>query len=263
MEFKKLLVKLFLRFGIRKTKNVRVKRNINSIHLFYRICDFGYPKQKPDYITKENCLKNAIISFPLNRVNWHIVADNVCDETYQMILKYVPEELVERVSVGHGAGTFRMVYRKALELQDNDLIYFLEDDYLHQPESLDCLIDCAKCNYEDYITLYDHPDKYDYFGGYSLLFSKRELYFTGSHHWKTTSSTTMTFASFVDVLKRDQKVFMRWTETKHPYDFQLFVELFLFKKARLLSPIPSLSTHGETQYLAPGIDWESLCCYGK
>ena len=263
MGCKETLFKLYLRFCRKQKKNNRIPRTINSIHIFYRICDVGYPKEKPSYITKENCLRNAVLTFPLEKVDWHVVADNVCDETYQMILRYVPEKFVKRVSVGHGAGTFRMVLLDALELNDNDLIYFLEDDYLHLPKSLENLVECAECNNEDYITLYDHPDKYSYFDGYSLMGEKRELYFTGSHHWKTTCSTTMTFASFVSVLKRDKKVFMRWTETKHPYDFQIFIELFLFKKARLVSPIPSLSTHGETKFLAPGIDWESICYYDK
>ena len=104
---------------------------------------------------------------------------------------------------------------------------------------------------------YDHPDKYT-LGRVSLIGNKQNLYLIGSRHWRTTSSTTMTFAAFTDILKRDKEVFMRWTETKHPYDYQIFIELSLFNKARLISPIPSLSTHGETVYLAPGIDWEKI-----
>ena len=105
MSIKKVLIWLFVRYGVIKHKKNRCKRNVGSIHVFYRICDVGYPKQKPDYITKENCLKNAIRSFPLDKVNWHIIADNICNDTYQMILNYLPAEFVERVSVGHGAGT--------------------------------------------------------------------------------------------------------------------------------------------------------------
>lgn len=239
----------------------RKERNIGKVVVFYRICDHGYPKDKPVYITKENCLRNAVKEFPTAKCEWHVIADNVCDDTYNMIVKYVPADNVERVSVGHGAGTFRMVYEKALGYNDNDLIYFLEDDYLHLPNSLECLISVAKQNYADYITLYDHPDKYGFQDQNPFVKDggeKTKVFLTDNHHWKLTDSTTMTMAAFVDVLKRDQVTWWRWTETKHPYDFQIFVDLRCFSKARLVSPIPSLSTHGEVVMLAPLINWEDV-----
>lgn len=258
LDFKQYIVKIYIKMGVLKT-HARPQRDIHDIHLFYRICDFGYPKQKPDYITKENCLRNAVGAFPLDSVKWHVLADNVCEETYKMVLKYIPKDMITRVNVGHGAGTFRMAYNQAVLLNDDDLVYFLEDDYLHLPQSLDILKEAAKCNNQDYVTLYDHPDKYSFFGaGNSLIGQKLAVYYTGHRHWRITSSTTMTFAAFADTLKRDKDVFMRWTRTRHPYDFQIFVELFLFKKAYLISPIPSLSTHGETLFLAPGIDWNKM-----
>ncbi len=256
MDIKKRIVNKYIQYFCKKPKKHRIPRDIDAIHIFYRICDVGYPKEKPAYITKENCLRNALSTFPLDSVHWHIIADDICEETYQMILKYVPQELVTRVSVGHGAGTFRMAFQQALELKDNDLVYFLEDDYLHLPNALDGLIEAANYNSADYITLYDHLDKYSDPKCFSWLETRQEVYFSGHHHWRTTSSTTMTFAAFVDVLKRDKAVFMRWTDTTHPYDFQIFIELGLLNKARLISPIPTLSTHGETAFLAPGIYWE-------
>lgn len=257
IDIRKLIVKKYIQYFCLKPKKRRAARNVDSIYIYYRICDVGYPKEKPEYITKENCLRNAVQAFPIDKVHWHVIADNVCEKTYRMILKYIPTELIERTSVGHGAGTFRMAFEQALKLGDNDLCYFLEDDYLHLPESLDCLEEAASFNEEDYITLYDHPDKYGFqWAGMSWLQKRQEILFTGHRHWQTTSSTTMTFAAFADVLRRDRDVFMRWTETKHPYDFQIFIELALFNKAYLISPIPSLSTHGETKFLAHVIDWE-------
>ena len=244
-----------------KKKRKRKERNIRKIVLFYRICDHGYPKDKPIYITKENCLRNAVKTFPLSQCEWHVLADNVCDDTYNMIVKYVPSCNVERVSVGHGAGTFRMVYEKALEYHDNDLIYFLEDDYLHLQSSLECLISIAKQNFSDYITLYDHPDKYGFKDNNPYVrdgAERTKVYLTDNHHWKLTDSTTMTMAAFVDVLKRDKATWWRWTETRHPYDFNIFVDLRCFSNAKVVSPIPSLSTHGEVAMLAPLIDWESV-----
>jgi len=253
----KLWVGLHLLFANLKRNHIRPKRTIGKVVLYYRICEKGYPKEKPDYITKEHCLENAVKAFPLNKVEWHVLADNISDMTYQMILKYVPAETVKRVSVGHGAGTFRMVYEEALLQEDDVLVYFLEDDYLHIPHSLDFLKEAAECNYTDYLTLYDHPDKYS---NEKNPYVTREgessiVYWCGHRHWKETNSTTMTFAAFADVLKQDKKTFWNWTKDRHPWDFVLFTDLRKMSGRRLSCPIPSCSTHGEQLSLAKGIDW--------
>lgn len=264
MKLRKTIIEKMMSYVLSSSANrirKRKERSIGKVVVFYRICEKGYPKDKPAYITKENCLRNAIIEFPKTECEWHVIADNVSDDTYYMIMKYLPADNVERVSVGHGAGTFRMVYEKALKYNDNDLIYFLEDDYLHMPNSLECLMSVAKQNYADYITLYDHPDKYGFKNQNPYVKDggeKTKVFLTNNHHWKLTDSTTMTVAAFVDVLKRDKATWWRWTETKHPYDFQIFVDLRYFSKARLISPIPSLSTHGEVAMLAPLINWDKV-----
>lgn len=243
----------------KRMKYTRSPHIISKVCVYYRICDHGYAKNKPYYITKENCLANAVSQFPISEVEWHVLADNVSDETYTMILKYLPAECVKRVCVGSGAGTFRMVYDEALAQEDNALIYFLEDDYLHLNGSLKLLKTVAASGCSDYITLYDHPDKYSdksqnpfvYGGG-----EKSKVLYIGNHHWKETNSTTMTFAAFVSTLKKDKNFFGRWTSTKHPFDFYIFTELLRCANRVLLSPIPSMSTHGETEFLALGIDWQ-------
>ncbi len=45
--------------------------------IYYRISDAGYNKVKPDYVTNENCLKNALKVFPLTKCDWSIIADNI------------------------------------------------------------------------------------------------------------------------------------------------------------------------------------------
>ena len=237
-----------------------VAGSVGKLFLYYRISDAGYKKEKLPCMTKENCLANAVKRFPLSEVEWLVLADNVSASTYEMILKYVPAERVRRVSVGHGAGTFRMVYEEALKQPDNSVAYFLEDDYLHRPYSLERLMEAARSGIADYITLYDHPDKYAYDSPNPFVANGSErtrVFFTGNSHWKLTNSTTMTFAAQVGTLRRDKKYFWRWTTTSHPYDFYIFWELDTFAKRKLVSPIPSLSTHGDIDCLALGIDWNS------
>jgi len=236
-----------------------VARTVGRICLYYRICDQGYVKDKASYMSKEACLANAVRRFPLSRVEWCVLADGVCDDTYRMIVKYVPQERVRRVRVGHGAGTFRMAYEEALQQPDDTLVYFLEDDYLHCPGSLEALLAVAATGMADYLTLYDHPDKYQWDSLNPYVIDggeKTRVFFLGHHHWKATNSTTMTFAAFADTLRRDKHCFWRWTATRHPYDFYIFLELRKIYGRTLISPIPSMSTHGDTNSLALGVDWE-------
>ncbi len=256
----KWVVGIHLLFANLKRNHLRPRRNVRKIALYYRICDQGYPKEKPSYITKEHCLANAIREFPVCDVEWHVLADNISEETYQMILKYLSANVINRVSVGNGAGTFRMVYESAIEQDDDTLVYFLEDDYLHVPHSLDYLKEAAVCNYADYLTLYDHPDKYKneknpYItkGGEASY-----VYWCGHRHWKITNSTTMTFAAFANVLKKDKNTFFRWTDGRHPWDFIIFTDLIKMKDRSLVCPIPSCSTHGESSMLANGVDWNQI-----
>lgn len=252
---------------------MKEKRKINNIYIFYRISDNGFKnKIKPDYITKYSCLKNALSVFKGKNVFFNVYVDGVIDETDKKIHLLCDSRQNTKIiylDIKSNGFSFRKIYEDACLLTDNDLVYFLEDDYLHKEESLKMLIDAAECNYTDYISLYDHPDKYDNNPTSVNQFCKElgekcNLFKTNTHHWKTTNSTTMTFAAFVDVLKRDKNVFWKHTSTGFPYDFKIFLELNAQNKL-LSTPIPSLSTHGETDFLAPFTDWEKIskqnsCC---
>jgi len=72
-----------------------------NLHIIYRISDAGYSKVKPAYITNEHCLRNAIMVF--QDAEFHVIADNVSEETYAMICRYVEPNRISRVSVVHGA----------------------------------------------------------------------------------------------------------------------------------------------------------------
>jgi hypothetical protein len=80
------------------------------------------------------------------------------------------------------------------------------------------------------------------------------IYLAGGVHYKITNSTTMTFVTTVATLKRVESILRKWTNTSHPHDFEMFIELRENNEI-LITPIPGYSTHGETQWLAPGINW--------
>ena len=80
--------------------------------VIYRISDAGYNKVKPNYINNKKCLANASKIF--KDADWSIIADNVSEETNNMIQKYKSRNHIDYVSVGHGAGTFNLVLDESL-----------------------------------------------------------------------------------------------------------------------------------------------------
>jgi FkbM family methyltransferase len=235
----------------------------NNIHIIYRTSDTGYNKVKPNYVNNVNCLSNAIATFPTNKFNWHIIADNISESTNKEIHNIAHSIPVNHVSVGNGAGTFNLALDYALTLPDDNIVYFLENDYIHRTGSYQALISALIQLQPSFVSLYDHPDKYidPSLGGNPHCEGGAEdtrVYLINNTHWKITNSTTMTFAATVKTLKRVEHVFRKWTNTTHPYDFEMFMELRELGEI-LISPIPGFSTHGETQWLAPTINWETLC----
>jgi len=103
------------------------------MNIIYRISDSGYSKIKPNYITNENCLKNAVHVF--KDVNWYVIADNVSSLTANMITKYVEQSKVDFIYEGNGARTFNIALDYALTLEEEEVVYFLENDYLHRNDA--------------------------------------------------------------------------------------------------------------------------------
>ena len=226
--------------------------------IIYRISDAGYNKVKPSYIDNEKCLKNAVNVF--KDADWTIIADNCSPETLTMV-EDITDCNIEIVSVGHGAGTFNLALDRALQYNDDEIVYFIENDYLHKPGSNEALKEGLDLG-AAFASLYDHPDKYldPRKGGNPYCEGGAEdtrVYLTDSCHWKITNSTTMTFAAKVSTLKRTEEVLRKHTSTTHPNDFHMFLELRQ-KGELLVTSIPGYSTHGETAWLTPLADWSKV-----
>jgi hypothetical protein len=225
--------------------------------VLYRFSDGGYNKIKPSYVTKRGCLLHFLQVF--KNYDIYLFADNVTDETFQFLKQHIDESKIYRTSLNN-AGSFMNSLRFAINnFDDNEKIYFAEDDYIYlneAPQIIEEGLDIA-----DYSSGYDHPDKYvnhNEGGPNPFIVNGGELtrvILSKSRHWKVTNSCCMTFATTVKKCKEDYRVFESFCSTNHPYDFQIFCELY--KKGRkLVSCIPAVSTHGETQWLSKFIDWE-------
>ena len=225
--------------------------------IIYRISDTGYKKEKPEYIDNKKCLSNFVWTFQDHDIL--VMADNISDNTREMIQQH--EVSIKHVSVGHGAGTFNLALDIALTYDDDEIVYFVENDYIHKPGSHEIITEGFELG-ASFVSLYDHPDKYldPSQGGNPYCEGGGEdtrVYLTDLCHWKVTNSTTMTFAAKVSTLKRVESILRKWTSETHPNDFQMFLEL-RDNNELLITPLPGYATHGETAWLSPLTDWSKV-----
>jgi len=235
------------------------------LKIFYRLSDGSYPKVRFDNATKENCLRNFLEYFSNEHDDFFLYLDNVKDETYD---KYTGIAIDYKGAMGmhtirtHGgssAAGFRIVLMKALvDMKSKydhsgEVVYFIEDDYAHLKDSRKVLLEGIKR--ADYVTLYNHPDKYipASQGGNPLIgddgAEDTKVLVTDSSYWMMTNSTTMSFATTIDILKQDKDVWLKFTEGAYPQDMQIFLELR--RRGRtLIQPIPTMATHCEPAWAA-------------
>ncbi|MDR1901248.1 MAG: hypothetical protein LBQ88_03060 [Treponema sp.] len=260
-----------------------------ALYIYYRISDKGNVKEKLPGVDKYFCLANALTEF--GKEYFYIIADNCSGETINYITSCGGGDLFpfEETSLGNSASFLYMVRKIIQKHGPDDYVYLLEDDYIHRPGSRGVLFEGLEIG--EYVTLYDHPDKYlceseqgNPFNDKKL--QKTRIYVTQNAHWRETNSTTMTLACKVKTLQEDLPVWEKYCGGKTPDDFHAFMEisqnglrdtLSFFRRRRkkeflilaknilthkrpkkILSVLPSFATHIETEWLAPVVKWENL-----
>lgn len=214
--------------------------------IYYRVSDAGYAfKQKPEYVTKTNCLRNFVKHFGDTDLN--IIFDNCKNETMTACMEIAPDAKVVGTSLGN-AGSFLYALDMALQLSDDEVVLFQEDDYIHRTGSRQALLEGIEI--ADYVSLYSNPDK-----EFPDRIRPEYVFRTESSYWRSAESTCMTFSAKVGTLRQDQAILRNWCSGAHPRDHEMFLQLRAAGRL-LITPLPSFATHGELQHLAPFIDWE-------
>jgi len=142
------------------------------------------------------------------------------------------------------------------DYSDEDIIYFVEDDYAHSMNWVPIMLEGFEYTAADYITLYDHPDKYS-LQMYNNI--QCAIVLTPSCHWRTTPSTTNTYACKFKTLKRHADIHIKYCDLDEKWtkDHVKFIELWNTGSS-LISSVPGYATHVETNMLSPVINWEKI-----
>lgn len=199
-------------------------------------------KIKPEWVNNLNCFRSLVTNCSDAEV--HVFGDRLTNSTVEWLDSY---QVDYHETKAHGnSETFLEILNYAIEnCEPDDIVYFVEDDYIHRPGFVKILREgLARA---DYVSLYDHPDKY----GQNV-----RLMYTDNSHWQYVPSTTMTFATKLKTLVFDVEVFKSSITTGNPPDHYIFSHLTQNLQRRLATPIPGYSTHGESALLSPIINWE-------
>jgi len=226
---------------------VKSKKIFPSIDFEITVIDFNSKKEDLDQIKKQlsnSNVKNSLISLNVNEFKNNIKKINAKKQQ-------VTEKQMSNMSNIH----------KSLIIAKNeskDLIYFVEDDYIHQSDAIQEMI----FTYERLSSQFDKelflcPADYPY------LYTKAEptnIFIGSNKHWRIVNETLCTFLTSKEIIERYWEKLVSMCQFEHyPFEHPLHE---IYKTEKCLSPIPSLAIHftniNSIFGLSPNIDWKKI-----
>ena len=200
-------------------------------------------EQMKKQLDKSN-LKNSIILLNVNEFVNNIKSINAKNEK-------VTENQISNMS---------NIHKSLLVAKDqcNDLVYFVEDDYLHQLDSIYEMIFTyerisSQMNRELFICPTDYPYLY-------TKVDTTNIFLGSSKHWRKVEETLCTFLTSKIILQKYWKKFISMCQFEHyPFEQPLHD---IYKSEYCLSPIPSLALHctniNSVFGLSPNMNWKKI-----
>lgn len=194
----------------------------------------SYPKQP--------CFENLCSVFTNHQI--HVLGDDLSEELQSFVTSFNNVHLENKIR-----GKSQYMIDKFEFCKNNfntdDIVYMVEDDYMHYPNS-DILFE-EGLQHADYVTLYDHPDKYSQFihpnPELTDIGENTVVFLTKSSHWKYTNSTTGTFAFKHQTLVEDYDIWMdQVVNNIWGYDYHGFINVRKNNR-KIASCIPGRSSH--------------------
>jgi len=211
------------------------------------VVDYNSKKKDLEQIKKQlekSNFKNSIISLDINEFINNIKKVNAKNEN-------VTENQMSNMSNIHKS----LLVGKN---QCNDLIYFVEDDYLHQQEAIYEMIFTyerisSQLNRELILCPADYPYLY-------TKIDPTNIFLGANKHWRKIDETLCTFLTSKILLEKYWEKFISMCQFEHyPFEQPLHD---IYKTEYCLSPIPSLALHctnvNSIYGLSPNIDWKKI-----
>jgi len=140
----------------------------------------------------------------------------------------------------------------------SDLVYFVEDDYIHSRESLGEMVltyekIASEINRDLFLCSVDYP----------YLYKKKEsanILIGNKYHWRTVNESLLTFLTSKQMIEKYWKKLKQMAENENsPFETPLHN---IYENETCLSPIPSLAMHctnvNSIFGLSPNTNWKKL-----
>ena len=244
-----------------KNKNEYTKRTVISIvksinnakkifgKVKFKLHIIDHNSEKIDLKNIENIIKGSDVDYEILKLNF---------EKYSKLIENKNEEKKEVTS--NQKSNMSNIHQSLLLAKEigEDLIYFVEDDYIHNRDSFSEML----YTYERISSLTGNeliicPVDYPY------LYSKIEntkIFLGENRHWRQIDQTLCTFLTSRKIVDKHFNDFLSMCKFEH-YPFEKPLHK-IYKKELCISPIPSLAVHftnvNSIYGLSPNIDWKKI-----
>ena len=227
-------------------------RSLNSLIKSINFCYKKYPNIKINLLVVDDNSKKENLNKLEKLIDNRAEITNLNREDYKNKIK--PQTNEETI------GNLASLYQ-SFELgkeQGEDLIYFVEDDYLHFEPMLEEMIAsyeriASQLNKDIFMCPSDYP--------YLYMDNKKTNILVGNkRHWRTVDKTLCTFLTSKKLLDRYWDNFKKTCETRHD-PFEKYLNE-IYNQEICISPLKSLSLHltnvNSSYGLSPFIDYKKL-----
>ena len=209
-----------------------------------------------DYDSKKIDLDQMKNQLGKSKVKYSIISLNVDDFTNSIKKINSKNETVTTNQISNMANIHKSLL--LAKKQCEDLIYFVEDDYLHKEIAFKEMIltyerISSQINNELILCPADYPFLYTKIG-------ETNIFLGSNFHWRKIDETLCTFLTSKIILEKYWKKFVSMCEFEHyPFEQPLHD---IYKLEFCLSPVPSLALHctnvNSIFGLSPNVDWKKI-----
>ena len=273
---------------------VKITRKVKTLDIIIRTCASVnmltqnksrlFEKEKIVYTIRTiRSLLNSSKSHDLEQleINFKVIDHNSTKENLDLIdsafKKFKKEYSLINLDVSKFTNNIEKVNQRGEKVTDNqisnmanihqsllvakkceDLIYFVEDDYLHKRGSLKEMIFtyeriASQTNDEIILCPADYP----------YLYTKPEItqnFLGQNYHWRKINETLCTFLTSKKIIEKHWEKYVSMCEKEHaPFEKPLHD---IYESELCISPIPSLAIHltniNSIYGLSPNVDWKKI-----
>ena len=268
---------------------VKITRKVSSILLVLRVNTeieiwdqnkkrlFESPKLEYSIRSINSLIKSINFcekKYPNLKIKTLIVDDNSKSQNLEKINKLINGKKIEIVSLDHKKYEAKIKKQKNIETFSNlasllqsfesgkalgeDLIFFIEDDYIHLESMLEEMIAsyeriASQLNKDIFMCPSDYPYLY-------MNNEKTNIMIGSKRHWRTINKTLCTFLTSKNLLNKYWENFVKTCEDRHD-PFEKYINE-IFESEICVSPMKTLSVHftnvNSSYGLSPFIDYKKL-----